>query len=136
MTREESREARSRTMRAVKSRDTTPELAVRRLLFAMGFRYRIQRKDLPGKPDIVFPSRKKVVFVHGCFWHGHECPRGARVPKTNTTYWRKKIAANIMRDAQHIARLRQLGWEVLLVWECQVKDTAALQNRLAAYLNA
>lgn len=93
-------------MRAVKGRDTGPELAVRRMLHARGYRYRLHRKDLPGKPDMTFPSRRKVVFVHGCFWHGHSCPRGARMPKTNADYWRAKIGRNRERDEAQRAALR------------------------------
>ena len=90
-------ELRSRTMRAVKGRDTKPEMAVRRLLHRMGYRYRLHRKELPGRPDIVFGSRRKVIFVHGCFWHGHSCKRGNRLPKTNAEYWQTKIARNVER---------------------------------------
>src|SRR5215467_11698981 len=96
-------EARSRIMRAVKSRDTKPELIIRSLAHRMGYRFRLYRKDLPGCPDLVFPRLRKVVFVHGCFWHGHDCGRGARIPKANAEYWRSKIARNSARDAGHIA---------------------------------
>lgn len=126
---------RSAVMRRVKSKDTKPELAVRRLLHAAGYRYRLHRKDLPGKPDLVFPGRRKAVFVHGCFWHGHDCRRGARQPKTNAEYWRAKIARNIDRDARTRAALGAAGWRSLVVWECELKDEALLQ-RLENFLKA
>ncbi|SNS34736.1 T/G mismatch-specific endonuclease [Granulicella rosea] len=129
----ESAEQRSRTMRAVKSSNTAPEMAVRRLLHAMG-RYRLHRADLPGKPDIVLPARGKVVFVHGCFWHGHTCARGARKPRTNVEYWERKIGRNRSRDRRVRAELRKLGWGVLSIWECQIKEPTRLAKRLQAFL--
>ena len=125
---------RSRIMRAVRSRDTAPEMTVRRLVHSMGYRYRLHRKDLPGKPDLVFQSRRKVIFVHGCFWHGHECKRGARVPKTNREYWETKIARNRERDKQHNAELRCKGWRILVVWECQIQEQTALIERVRHFL--
>lgn len=133
-TQESPSERRSRTMRAVHSTDTSPEMTVRRLLHASGYRYRLHRNDLPGKPDIVFPSRKKVIFVHGCFWHGHTCKRGARTPKTNQEYWVKKIQRNIERDKEHLERLQALGWNALVIWECEIKDTPMLEKRMEAFL--
>src|SRR6185437_3811014 len=97
---EKMSELRSRTMRAVKSRNTSPELAVRRVVHRMGYRFRLHRENLPGKPDLVFPKFQKVIFVHGCFWHGHSCTRGARVPKENHEYWQKKISGNRIRDKE------------------------------------
>ena len=97
-------------MRAVKGRDTKPEMTVRRLLHRMGYRYRLHRKDLPGKPDIVFGPRRKVIFVHGCFWHGHSCKRGSRVPKSNAEYWKEKIARNIERHSDQLDELTADGW--------------------------
>jgi len=132
----ETPESRSRIMRAVKGRDTSLEMTIRRLIFSMGYRYRLHRKDLPGKPDLVFPSRRKVLFIHGCFWHGHDCKRGARVPKTNREYWEKKIARNQARDVKNKAALQSLGWDVLIIWECQIKDEAALKQRLSEFLGA
>jgi DNA mismatch endonuclease (patch repair protein) len=120
-------------MRAVKSRDTSPELAVRKILTAMGYRYRLHSEKLPGAPDIVFPSRKKVIFVHGCFWHGHSCKRGARIPKTNVTYWRTKIARNIARDKRMASELRRLGWKAKIVWECEV-GSPKIRRSLGQYL--
>jgi len=128
-------DGRSRIMRAVKSVDTKPEMAVRRLLHGMGYRYRLHRKDLPGRPDIVFSSRKKIIFVHGCFWHGHNCKRGARVPKTNRDYWVDKIERNRRRDNMHSEQLKKLGWSILSVWECEMKDVKILQFRLRDFLS-
>ncbi len=125
---------RSWIMRQVKSEDTSPERLVRSLLHRLGYRFRLHRRDLPGSPDIVFPGRKKAIFVHGCFWHGHSCPRGARIPKTNTDYWLKKIARNKERDRQRLEELRSLGWDVLVVWECEIKDIDALRARLSDFL--
>jgi DNA mismatch endonuclease (patch repair protein) len=125
---------RSRIMRAVKGKDTKPEWLVRSLLHAAGFRYRLHVKNLPGKPDLVFPSRRKVVFVHGCFWHGHDCARGDRQPKTNADYWLAKIARNKARDAQHLAALRADGWKPHVVWECEIKRPGLLA-RLRRFLD-
>lgn len=114
-------ESRSRTMRAVKSKDTAAEMAVRRLLHSMGYRFRLHYSQLPGCPDIVFPTRRKVVFVNGCFWHGHDCARGSRMPKTNSEYWAKKIQGNVSRDNRTLAEFARMGWRVLVVWECELK---------------
>jgi DNA mismatch endonuclease (patch repair protein) len=123
---------RSAVMRAVKSRDTTPERAVRALLRPIASGYRLHRADLPGKPDIAYGRRKLAIFVHGCFWHGHDCARGARMPKTNTDYWRAKIARNRARDERTEAALAAMGWRMLVVYECELKDKTALTARLAA----
>ncbi|MGD0961444.1 MAG: very short patch repair endonuclease [Methylomonas sp.] len=125
---------RSSTMRAVKSCDTKPEMLVRRMVYALGKRYRLHRSDLPGKPDLTFSSLKKIVFVHGCFWHGHDCKRGARPPKANADYWTNKIKRNRERDEQTQNALHAMGWEVLVVWECQIKDREALNERLKQFL--
>jgi DNA mismatch endonuclease (patch repair protein) len=132
----ETPELRSRIMRAVKSSDTAPELAVRRMVHRLGFRFRLHRKDLPGKPDLVFPKLRKVIFVHGCFWHGHTCARGARMPKSNADYWQGKIGRNVTRDAKHLSALKELKWQAAIVWECELKDQARLQRRLEAFLSA
>lgn len=126
--------ARSAVMRAVKGRNTKPEMQVRRAAHALGFRFRLHRKDLPGSPDLVFPRLKIAVFVHGCFWHGHDCARGARAPKTNADYWRGKIARNMARDARVRDELEALGWAVETIWECELKDGEALKQRLAKTL--
>lgn len=129
-------EKRSAVMRRVKGRDTSPELAVRRALTALGARYRLQRKDLPGSPDIVMPGRRLAIFVHGCFWHGHDCARGARVPKANRDYWTAKIARNRARDHRSRAALEALGWGVETLWECELKDESALRERLGKLLES
>ena len=126
--------ARSAVMRAVKGRNTKPEMQVRRAAHALGFRFRLHRKDLPGSPDLVFPRLKTAVFVHGCFWHGHDCARGSRAPKTNADYWRAKIARNMARDARVRDELEALGWAVETIWECELKDGEALKQRLAKTL--
>jgi DNA mismatch endonuclease (patch repair protein) len=119
-------EKRSAVMRAVKSRDTAPERQVRRAAHALGLRFRLGRSDLPGKPDLVFPSRRVALFVHGCFWHGHDCPRGARMPQNNRAYWQAKIAGNVARDKASLANLRKLGWKPAVIWECEAKDAENL----------
>jgi DNA mismatch endonuclease (patch repair protein) len=129
-----SAERRSRIMRAVKSQNTAPEKFVRSLLHSLGFRYRLHRKDLPGKPDIVFPARGKVIFVHGCFWHGHTCRRGARTPKNNADYWIAKIERNRVRDKINVEKLRNEGWQVLMIWECEIGNREVLANRLTDFL--
>ncbi len=121
-------------MRAVKSRNTTPELKVRALLRSLAPGYRLHRKDIPGKPDIAWPGKKRALFVHGCFWHGHDCARGARAPKSNAEYWQAKIARNRARDASNMTTLAQQGWRALIVWECELKDEAALREKLAAFV--
>ncbi|HXT06943.1 MAG TPA: very short patch repair endonuclease [Roseiarcus sp.] len=125
---------RSAIMRAVKSRDTAPERAVRALLREIATGYRLHRADLPGKPDIVYGRRKLAIFVHGCFWHGHACARGARAPRDNADYWRAKIARNRARDAANLEKLAALGWRTLVVYECALKDGAALRATLRAAL--
>ena len=122
-------------MRAVRSRDTAPEMTVRRLLHRLGYRYRLHRKELPGTPDIVFGPRRKVIFVHGCFWHGHSCRRGARLPATNVDYWRRKIDRNIKRHAEQTEQLRAAGWATLVIWECQTAPEQLLTERLRAFLS-
>ena len=121
---------RSAVMRAVKSGDTAPELAVRAILRTLAPGYRLHRADLPGKPDIVYGRRKLAIFVHGCFWHGHGCARGARMPKTNTDYWRAKIARNRARDERTLAALAGSGWRTLVVYECELRDSEGLKERL------
>ena len=132
----ETIEQRSRTMRAVKSFDTAPEMLVRRLTHRMGYRFRLYREDLPGKPDLVFPGKHKVIFVHGCFWHGHNCRRGARIPVRNREYWTGKIARNRMRDKASLLSLQALGWKSLVIWECETKAQGALERRLRRFFGA
>ena len=123
-------------MGRVKGRDTRPEMVVRRLLHSLGYRYRLHRKDLPGKPDIVFGKRRKVIFIHGCFWHRHPDPacRLARLPKSRLEFWIPKLAANAERDERHQTALRQLGWQVLVVWECELRHSEQLENTLRRFL--
>jgi DNA mismatch endonuclease (patch repair protein) len=128
--------ARSAVMRAVRSKNTRPEMILRRLLHARGYRYRLHRKDLPGSPDLAFPGRSKAIFVHGCFWHGHDCKRGARQPRENADYWVAKIVRNRARDEQAQAALRSLGWESFIVWECAITRAGApaLDAQLQSFL--
>lgn len=130
----EPSDLRRRTMRAVKGRDTATEMTVRRLAHSLGFRYRLHRRDLPGTPDLVFPARRAVVFVHGCFWHQHHCPRGSRLPKTRREYWESKLRRNQNRDRRNQKLLREMGWRVLVVWECQIKDDQRLATTLQRFL--
>ena len=125
---------RSQVMRAVKSQGTGPELKVRRAAHALGLRFRLQRGDLPGTPDLVFPSRRVALFVHGCFWHGHDCPRGSRIPASNRDYWRAKIRRNVARDRDAQARLAALGWTPRVIWECETRSAAALADLLRRHL--
>jgi DNA mismatch endonuclease (patch repair protein) len=125
-------------MRRIKSGNTKPELLVRKLVHALGYRYRLHRRDLPGKPDLTFASRRKVIFVHGCFWHGHgigECPDRRR-PKSNLSYWNPKLARNQQRDQQTQAALEQAGWQVLVIWDCETGSREALAAKLTAFLSA
>jgi DNA mismatch endonuclease (patch repair protein) len=125
---------RSENMRRIHSTDTAPELAVRRLLYGLGYRYRLHRKELPGRPDLVFASRRKVILVHGCFWHAHACKDG-HPPKTNQVYWSAKLARNVERDARNQSALLSLGWECLVIWECQIRAPAlGLQKTLVTFL--
>lgn len=135
MTDKISKERRSANMRAVKGRDTGPERLVRSLAHRMGYRFRLHRTDLPGKPDLTFPSRRAVIFVNGCFWHGHSCKRGQSRPKTNVTFWKTKLARNAARDAEQLARLKAAGWRALVIWECQLADTRTLGARIKRFLN-
>jgi DNA mismatch endonuclease, patch repair protein len=125
---------RSRNMAAVRSRDTEPELVVRKLLHGMGLRFRLHQGSLPGTPDIVLKRHNAVVFVHGCFWHGHTCSRG-KVPTSNTEFWLSKLACNKTRDAEQKKKLRGLGWRVLVVWECETRKQVKLKKRLARWFD-
>ncbi len=123
---------RSELMAGIRSRDTAPELAVRRIAHGMGLRFRLHRKDLPGRPDLVFPKHRLAVFVHGCFWHRHQGCRYASTPKSRVTFWTEKFVANVARDARQQAALRALGWEVLVIRQCETTDEAAVKGALAA----
>jgi DNA mismatch endonuclease (patch repair protein) len=128
-----TKEQRSNIMKSVGSRDTGPELTVRRLLYRLGYRYRLHRRDLPGRPDIVFPTRRKAIFIHGCFWHGHNCDKG-KLPKSRAEYWTAKIKMNRDRDARAIVRLEDAGWRTLLIWQCELKGLDAIGRVLSEFL--
>jgi DNA mismatch endonuclease (patch repair protein) len=121
-------------MRQVRGADTTPERKVRSILHKLGYRFRLHREDIRGKPDIVFSKRRKVIFVHGCFWHGHSCKRGNRIPKSNTEYWTKKIASNKRRDRSVRRDLKIEGWKALTIWECELKNANRLARKLVKFL--
>lgn len=126
---------RSENMRRIRSKDTRPEITVRQLVRGLGYTgYRLHRRDLPGKPDIAFLGRRIAIFVHGCFWHGHDCKEGVRRPKSNSSYWLPKIDSNAKRDAAHVAKLVSEGWSVLTVWECELRNVEELTARLGSLL--
>jgi DNA mismatch endonuclease (patch repair protein) len=127
-------EQRKACMQAIGGKDTMPEMCVRRLVHAMGFRYALHAKKLPGKPDLVFVSRRKIIFVHGCFWHKHNCCHGSISPATNSAYWNAKRERNAERDQENIKALRKDGWEVLVVWECSTRDTNSLSKKVENFL--
>lgn len=126
---------RSERMSRIKGKNTKPELIVRSLIHRMGYRYRLHGKGLPGRPDLVFTGRRKVIFVHGCFWHRHEGCRLARLPKSRLDFWRPKLEANAERDKEVERRVTELGWKILIIWECEVKNEAALAPRVRAFLD-
>jgi DNA mismatch endonuclease (patch repair protein) len=128
-------EQRSRNMAAIRGADTGPEMRVRRLLHRLGYRYALHTKNLPGKPDLVFRSRKKAIFVHGCYWHMHSCKYGCVVPATRTKFWQTKRRGNVVRDRANAAALASGGWEVFVVWECETKEQEALGRRLMEFLS-
>lgn len=127
---------RSERMRRVKGKDTRPELRVRRLAHGLGYRFRLHRADLPGRPDLAFIGRRKVVFVHGCFWHRHDCAAGRRLPKSRVEFWSAKLEANAARDAATDARLIHEGWRSLVIWECESRDDDHIKSRLREFLDA
>lgn len=129
---------RSERMSRVRAKNSGAEIVVRRLVHAMGYRFRLHRRDLPGTPDLVFPRRRKIVFVHGCFWHRHPDPgcRLARMPKSRQDYWRPKLEGNRARDVLKEAALVETGWDVMTVWECELRDVTSLQNKIRTFLDA
>lgn len=132
----EDRETRGRIMRAVRGSNTKIELAVRSIVRSLGFTgYRLGRKDVPGTPDLAYVGKRKAIFVHGCFWHGHECPRGARVPKANQEYWVKKISRNRERDAEVLSTLAATGWSALVIWECELRAPTLVSEKLKRFLS-
>jgi DNA mismatch endonuclease, patch repair protein len=130
-----TRSERSAIMRRVRGKDTVPELVVRRIVHGMGFRYSLTRQDLPGRPDLAFPCRRKVIFVHGCFWHGHSCRAGRNRPASNREYWIPKLERNKTRDGANARRLRAEGWGVLTIWECQLRGEERLRKRIERFLS-
>lgn len=132
-----SQERRRKNMQAIKSKNTKPEMVVRRLIHEMGFRYRLHGKNLPGKPDLVFSTRKKVIFIHGCFWHAHSNPecKISRVPKSNEEFWIPKLEATSIRDRKHITELQSLGWKSLVIWECEIKNKDILIKNITKFLH-
>ena len=129
-------EQRSERMSRVRSKDSKPELAVRRLVHGLGYRYRLHRRDLPGTPDLVFVGLKRVIFVHGCFWHQHPGCKNARMPKSRQDFWPTKLAANVARDERHLRALRELGWKTMVVWECELGDLDHLSRRIRRFLDS
>ena len=123
-------------MRRIRSKDMRPELAVRSLVHKLGYRFRLHRKHLPGKPDLVFVAQRKVIFVHGCFWHSHQNCKSAHIPKSSIDYWGPKLERNRSRDTKHIAELRTEGWKTLVIWECETRSEVALKKRIKAFLGA
>lgn len=126
---------RSYCMSRIRSKDTSPEIIVRCLSHNMGYRFRLYRSDLPGRPDLTFPKLKKVIFVHGCFWHSHNCPRGSVKPKTNSTYWKAKREKTINRDKKNMKDIASIGWQSLVIWECYIKDILKLERTLKDFLS-
>ncbi len=121
-------------MAAVRSKNTKPEMFVRRLTHAMGYRFRLHRADLPGTPDLVFPAKRKVIFVHGCFWHQHGCKRASRIPKSNQSFWGPKLERNRARDAEYLKTLRADGWDCLVLWQCELAKPIRIELRISKFL--
>lgn len=132
-----TKEERSINMSRIQSKDTTPEMIVRKLIFSMGYRYRLHRKNLPGKPDIVLPAKMKIIFVHGCFWHQHKDQKCkiSRIPKSKTDYWVPKLKRNSERDIEHQKLLHSQGWKILVIWECETNDITKLSHKLDRFLS-
>jgi len=129
-------EKRRAIMQSVRGKDTKPEIAVRRLVHSLGYRYRLHVRSLPSCPDLVFPARRKVILVHGCFWHRHDCRKGRSLPATRTSFWRTKLEANKVRDASNRRKLNRLGWKTLVIWECQIRKIALLETRIHKFLES
>lgn len=127
---------RSARMRRVKSRDTKPELELQRLVWGLGYRYRKNRRDVIGQPDLAFIGRKRAVFLHGCFWHRHDCPSGRRAPKSRTAFWNTKFERNVQRDALVMKKLKAAGWRALVIWECELNDRLRVERRVRKFLDA
>jgi DNA mismatch endonuclease (patch repair protein) len=129
-------EQRSERMSRVRSHDTKPELELRRLVWGLGYRYRKSRRDLVGHPDLAFIGRKRAIFLHGCFWHRHDCPSGRRSPKSRTDFWNSKFEANVRRDALVRRQLAEVGWKALVIWECELRDPGSVERRVTSFLDA
>lgn len=129
-------EQRRRCMASISGKNTKPELIVRKFLFSLGYRYRLHYAGLPGKPDLVFPGKRKVIFIHGCFWHRHDCSKGSSMPSNNSEFWRKKLSDNVIRDSKNINDLKKLGWSILVVWTCEIKSLESLAGKLIEYLQS
>lgn len=133
MTDHVSKEKRSNIMKKVRGKNTSPELLVRKIIYSLGYRYRLHGKDLPGKPDIVFRWRKKVIFIHGCFWHAHGCKKG-QPPKSNLPYWIPKLQENKIRDQDNIKSISAMGWSALIIWQCEIKSKDELIDKINSFL--
>lgn len=127
---------RSVRMSRVRSRDTKPELLLRKLVWSLGYRYRKNTANIVGRPDLAFPGRRRVIFLHGCFWHRHDCASGSRSPKSRIDFWDKKFTDNIRRDASVLRQLASIGWEALVIWECELRDLARIEHRVRNFLDA
>lgn len=126
---------RSRHMSRIRAKNTKPEWHVRRLVFSLGYRYRLHQTTLPGRPDLVFPGRRKVIFVHGCFWHQHSYCKKSEIPKSNSAFWEKKLKNNFVRDQNNLNQLANLGWQSLVIWECEIRRSEGLGQKISAFLN-
>lgn len=124
-------------MRHIRSSNTKPEITVRKILYSLGYRYRLHKKDLPGKPDLVFAKRKKIIFIHGCFWHQHNLTTclDSKIPKSNKQYWNQKLKNNAQRDIRNQMALKELGWDILIIWECEIKNDKKLIKRMQKFLS-
>lgn len=131
-----SPQQRSERMRRVKGWDTKPELKLRKLVWSLGYRFRKHRRDVPGKPDLAFLGRRRAIFLHGCFWHRHDCPSGRRMPKSRVTFWKQKFGSNVERDSIVAKALRRAGWRSLVIWECQLKSAPSVERRIKRFLDA
>lgn len=127
---------RSERMRRVKGWDTKPELKLRKMVWSLGHRFRKHRRDIPGNPDLVFMGRRQAIFLHGCFWHRHDCPSGRRIPKSRVTFWKKKFSRNVERDSVVAKSLRRAGWRSLVIWECELKKEGLIVRRIKRFLDA
>jgi DNA mismatch endonuclease (patch repair protein) len=130
-----SPERRSENMRRIRNKNTKPEMVVRRLIYSLGYRYRIHQKQLPGKPDLVFTKRRKIILIHGCFWHLHSECREGRIPNSRKDYWLPKLTKNVNRDTDNLTKLNAAGWEVMVIWECQLSNLKELAENVKSFLN-